>query len=51
MTFEEFGKENEKEDDIRGEHTKAHFIYANEMEEKYAAPVLAVIDEFMQMPV
>ncbi len=69
------------EDDIKVEHTKAHFIYANKMGEKYlrrykkyfhdpdirefnmqheqwlfggeeyATPVLAVIDEFMQMPV
>ena len=68
-------------DDIYVEHTKAHFIYANKMgekylkrykkyfrdpdirefdmqheqwllgEEKYTAPVLAVIDEFMEMPV
>ena len=67
--------------DIRVEHTKAHFIYANKMgekylkrykkyfhdpdirefdmqheqwlfgEEEYAAPVLKVIDEFMEMPV
>lgn len=69
------------EDDINVEHTKAHFIYANKMgekylkrykkyfhdpdirefdmqheqwlfgEEKYALPVLTVIDEFMEMPV
>ncbi len=69
------------EDDIYVEHTKAHFIYANKMgekylkryrryfhdpdirefdmqheqwlfgEEKYAAPVLEAIDEFMNMPV
>ncbi len=68
-------------DDINVEHTKAHFIYANKMGEKYlkryrkyfhdpdirefdmqheqwvfagdeyAAPVLAAIDEFMEMPV
>ncbi len=69
------------EDDINVEHTKAHFIYANKMGEKYlkrykkyfhdpdirefdmnheqwlfggekyALPVLKVIDEFMEMPV
>ncbi len=69
------------EDDIHVEHTKAHFIYAKKMGEKYlkryrkyfrdpdirefdmqheqwlfggesyAAPVLKVIDAFMEMPV
>ncbi len=69
------------EDDINVEHTRAHFIYANKMGEKYlkrykkyfhdpdirefdmqheqwlfggdkyAQPVLKVIDEFMEMPV
>lgn len=69
------------EDDIKVEHTRAHFIYANKMGEKYlkryrryfhdpdirefdmqheqwlfggeeySVPVLAAIDDFMEMPV